>query len=151
MSTAHDTELLSHCTYWITLAQTALVYIIFKYFMMHIHFLTCSLTQDIHHSIHSGHHDHQTNSSPHHYSDLQIWPSCCQGLPMPYFRLLRATCMCLQCPLLQKPELSAFTTVVNALKAGLAEALGLYPVAGVTIITNEKGGLAINGEKGKQQ
>jgi len=70
---------------------------------------------------------------------------------MPYFRLLRATHMCPQRLLLQKPELSAFTTVVDALKAGLSEALELYPVAGATIIANEKGGLAIDGEKGKRR
>lgn len=46
----------------------------------------------------------------------------------------------------KKPESSAFATVVGALKAGLAEALELYPVAGATIIANEKGGLAVDGE-----
>jgi len=46
----------------------------------------------------------------------------------------------------KKPESSAFETVVDALKAGLAEALELYPVAGATIIATEKGELAIDAE-----
>ena len=46
----------------------------------------------------------------------------------------------------KKPKSSAFQMIVDALKAGLAEALEFYPVAGATVITTEKGELAIDAE-----